>query len=329
MRNKKILITGGSGFIPSHVVRRLVKMGADVTVMVKYNSLIDNIRLVDTWDEIQIIEADLRNLDSLQQIKKLKPEIVIHMAAYNHVGDSFIHVNEALMSNAVGTANLLESYEDYELFIYTSTSEIYGYQTSVPFIESMIPSPISPYSIGKYSGELYARMKCEQQHRPIVMLRPFNTFGPYQSTRAIIGELICKCIRGEMIETTKGDQTREFNFVENIVDAFISVIERKDITIGKTINIGGGEEVKIKELVSLIHQMTESKSELRIGSLEYRPTEIWRMYTDAKYAREFLNWKPIISFHEGLEKTVNWYQDYLKSISNKGDFYNLSAHTIS
>ena len=99
MQNKKILVTGGGGFIPSHVVRRLVKRGHDVSVLVKYNSLIDNIRLVDVWDNVNVIEADLRNLDALQQINSLKPEIIIHMAAYNHVGDSFINSNESLLMN--------------------------------------------------------------------------------------------------------------------------------------------------------------------------------------------------------------------------------------
>ena len=120
MNGKKVLVTGGSGFIPSHLVRRLVSLGAQVSVTVKYNSSIDNVRIIDVWDDINIIEADIRNIDSLKQIVKLKPEIIIHMAAYNHVGDSFLHVNEALDSNSIGTANVLESYQDYELFIYTS-----------------------------------------------------------------------------------------------------------------------------------------------------------------------------------------------------------------
>lgn len=318
MKNTKILVTGGSGFIPSHITRRLVQMGANVSVIVKYNSLIDNVRLVDIWDDIQIIEADIRNIDSLSQIKRLKPDIVVHMAAYNHVGDSFIHVNEALESNAIGTANVLETYEDYELFIYTSTSEVYGYQTNVPFVETMQPTPISPYSIGKYSGELYARMKSEEQKRPVVVLRPFNAFGPYQSTRAIIGELIVKCLRGEAIETTAGEQTREFNYVSNLADGFIQAIKKKDDAIGKVINVGSGVDIKIKDLVNLIHELTQSKSELRIGALEYRQTEIWRMYADAELAREILDWKPEINFKEGLVKTIEWYHRYLDTMGKSG-----------
>jgi len=325
MKNKKILVTGGGGFIPSHVVRRLVKRGHDVSVLVKYNSLIDNIRLVDVWDNINVIEADLKNLDALQQINSLKPEIIIHMAAYNHVGDSFINANEALISNGVGTANLLNSYEDYELFLYTSTSEIYGYQTSVPFVETMNPAPISPYSIGKYTGELYARMLATEQNKPIAILRPFNTFGPYQSPRAIIGELIIKCIKNEIIETTIGDQTREFNYVDNIVDAYMLSIEKKENVIGKITNVGGGEEIKINKLVRLIHELTKSQSELQIGVLDYRPTEIWRMYTDAVFAKEYLDWSPKIKFTDGLIKTIAWYRNYLEVITKDSALFNLST----
>ncbi len=326
MKNKRILVTGGSGFIPSHVVRRLVQNGNNVTVIVKYNSLIDNVRLVDIWDDINVIEADLRNIDSLNQISSLKPEIIIHMAAYNHVGDSFINVNEALLSNGVGTANLLNVYDDYELFVYTSTSEVYGYQESVPFVEGMNPAPISPYSIGKYSGELYARMLSTEKNKPIIILRPFNTFGPYQSPRAIIGELIIKCLRNEIIETTEGEQTREFNYVSNVVDAFMLAIEKRDQVIGKITNIGAGEELKINELVKIIHKLTESTSELKIGALENRPTEIWRMYTDAVIAKEVLGWEPKVKFIDGIKKTILWYKNYLNVFNNDSDLVKLSSY---
>ena len=310
--NKKILISGGSGFIPSHLTRNLINMGAEVSVLVKYNSIVDNVRLADIWDKLNIIECDIRNIDSLQQIKEIKPNIIIHMAAYNHVGDSFNSVNEALNSNSLGTANLFEAYQDYELFIYTSTSEVYGYQDNIPFVETMRPNPISPYSIGKYAGELYARMKVEQQNKPVAILRPFNAYGPYQSTKAIIGELIIKCLKGETIKTTKGEQTREFNYVSNIVNGFISVIQNPDKAIGKVINLGCGNEIKISDLVRMIHNFTNSNSKLEIGVLDYRPTEIWRMFADNKLAIKNLNWEPIVNLEDGLNKTIDWYKKYLE-----------------
>ena len=211
MESKKVLVTGGSGFIGSHLVRRLVKYGFNVTVTVKYKSIIDCPRLVPVWGDINVIEADLRNIDSVLNIKKAKKkyDLVFHLAAYNHVGDSFLHIHESLLSNLISTANLLEFGPQFEKFIYTASSEVYGLQNNVPFKETDLPFPISPYAVGKYGGELYARMKRHQDiSRKIICLRPFNTFGPYQSERAIIPELIIKCLKGETIKTTEGFQTR-------------------------------------------------------------------------------------------------------------------------
>lgn len=310
MRNKSILITGGAGFIGSHITKRLISMGAKVSVIVKYKSVIDNVRLSPVWNDLVVIEADLRNIDSLRQFKDKTYDIIFHIAAYNHVGDSFLHVNEALMSNALATANLLEFAPEYGRFIYTSTSEIYGYQDSVPFHEDLTPSPISPYAIGKYAGELYARMKFRQTNRPIICIRPFNVFGPYQSDRAVISELIIKSLWNVPIETTEGDQSREFNYIDNIVDAFIAAAQT-DPPPKEIINIGSQEEITIRDLVKKIHKLSGSKSELRIGSLPYRPTEIWKMCADNARAEKILGWKPKIFLDEGLKRTIEWFRKYL------------------
>jgi len=305
MNKKQVLVTGGAGFIGSHLTKRLVHLGARVSVLVKYKSIIDNVRLAPIWRDVNIIEADLRNMDSLRGLKdQVCFDVVFHLAAYNHVGDSFLHVNEALQSNAVATANLLEFLSDYGRFIYTSTSEVYGHQSAVPFTEEAAPFPISPYAVGKYAGELYARMKRHQTNRPIVCLRPFNTFGPYQSDRAVIPELIIKCLLGSPIETTQGVQTREFNYVDNIVDGFLAAATVDPVPV-QVINIGSNREIAIRDLIRKIHEQTGSKSELRIGALPNRPTEIWRMCADHDRADKLLGWKPKIDFEEGLARTID------------------------
>src|SRR3989338_6704694 len=159
LKNKKVLVTGGAGFIGSSLVRRLVEEKADVSVLVRYNSKIDNVRLSPLWEKLDIIEGDIRNTDSLKQLEKKGFDVVFHLAAYNHVGHSFTHVSECFDVNAKGTANLLDAFQGDCRFIYTSTSEIYSLQETVPFNEEMNPRPISPYSISKYAGELYCRMK--------------------------------------------------------------------------------------------------------------------------------------------------------------------------
>ena len=180
-KGKRVLVSGGSGFIGSNLCSRLIQEGADLYVLVKYNSVVENIRLAGWWDKIHIVEADIRNPDSLRALEDIKPEIVFHLAAYNHVGDSFFHITEATDCNFRGTVNILEAWQDYERFVYISTSEVYGFQEEVPFTEHNEPQPLSPYAIGKYSGELYARMKHRSFDKPIAILRPFNAYGPYRA----------------------------------------------------------------------------------------------------------------------------------------------------
>jgi UDP-glucose 4-epimerase len=309
--NKRVLITGGSGFIGSHLVRRLLKAGAEVGVTVRYGNVMKNERLREVYSQIRVIEADLRNRGALAQIRDYKPQVVFHLAAYNHVGESFKQVEECFDVNAKGTANLLDCCDEVEKFVYTSTSEVYGHQGSVPFVESMNPEPISPYAITKYAGELYCRMKQRISGAvPIVVVRPFNTFGPYQSTKAIIPELILNCLQGTPIRTTAGEQTREFNFVGNIVDGLVRAGEHTGSVEGP-VNLASGTEVPIREVVKKIAAWTETRSEIEIGALPYRPTEIWRMFADRERAETILGWQPKISLDEGLKITIDWFREYL------------------
>ncbi len=316
MKNKRILITGGAGFIPSRVTRRLYEKGAKTAILTQYKSLIDNQRIADLWENIEVIEADIRNQDSLTQVAKFKPDIIVHMAAYNHVGDSFLSVQEALDVNCKGTANVVEAYQDYEKLIYISTSEIYGFQTEVPFRETMTPHPISPYSIGKYAGELYCQMKMTMMKKPIVIIRPFNTYGPYQSSKAVIGEMIETLLKNKPVYATEGIQTREFNYVDDIANGIILAIEN-DEAVGNIINIGNGQEVPIKDLIFLLKELTNSKSEIHLGALQYRPTEIWRMCACNERAKRILKWEPKVTLREGLTKTIEWYKEFFKVENNK------------
>jgi Nucleoside-diphosphate-sugar epimerases len=291
----------------------LLAEGAEIAVTVRYGNVMKNERLRDCWDDIRIIEADLRNRGALACIDEFAPEVIFHLAAYNHVGQSFVQVEECFDVNAKGTANLLDTAgKSVEKFVYMSTSEVYGYQTEVPFLESMCPQPISPYAITKYAGELYCQMKQRiGGDRSVVILRPFNTFGPYQSAKAVIPELIVNCLRGGPIRTTKGEQTREFNYVSNVVDALVMAASY-DGNIDGPLNIAAGEEVPIRDLVTKIAALTGTHAQLEIGALPYRPTEIWRMYADSTRARQTIRWKPVVSLEEGLKRTIDWFREYYR-----------------
>ena len=311
LRGTRVLVTGGAGFIGSHLVKRLLAEGADVTVQVKYNSVIDSVRLAPIWKDIRPLEADLRNPDSLVQIQTIAPEIVFHLAAYNHVGDSFRQVDESVGSNAQGSTHLLEAYEGYERFVYVSTSEVYGYQTEAPFREDMTPAPLSPYAVGKYSGELYARLKWRSLKRPVVIIRPFNAYGPYQSTRAVIAETILTCLQHRPLVTTSATQTRDFNFVGNLVDGFILAAATPGIE-GQTLNVGSGQDISIRDLVFKIRDLSGSQSDIRIGGLPDRDGEIMCMRADSTRARSVLGWSPAVDLDKGLALTIDWYREYLQ-----------------
>ncbi len=309
--NKKILVTGGAGFVGSHLVKSLVNARARVSVIVKYNSIINCPRLLNVWDKIKIIESDLRNLDSVDSIKKLRFDYIFHLAAYNHVGDSFRHVTENINSNLFSTVNLLDHGPRFEKFIHIGSSEIYGLQKKIPFNVNEIPVPMSPYALAKYSSEMYARLKSRQSKNNLICIRPFNTFGPYQSEKAIIPEIIIKCLLGKEIKTTSGEQTREFNYVDNIINGILLVCQKVK-HLDKPINLGSNNPIKIKNLVKKIHKLTKSKSILKIVVIRHRPNEIWKMQAENKFVTKSLGWKPSITFDAGLKNSVEWYKNFLK-----------------
>ncbi len=322
LKNKKILVTGGAGFIGSHLTKRLVDEGAKVSVIVKYNSVIDCPRLVKIWDKINIIEADLRNTDSVGEMKKMNFDLVFHLAAYNHVGDSFKHVLENVNSNLISTINLLNNGPKIKKIIHMGTSEIYGIQTKLPFNVKEMPNPMSPYGVTKYASELFSLLKSKSNNLNLICVRPFNTFGPFQSEKAIIPEMIIKCLQNKEIKTTGGKQTREFNYVDNIIDGILFLNKKVKHTI-EPINVGSNTPISIKNLVKKIHKYTYSDSKLLIGSLKYRPNEIWRMQANNKFISS-KGWRPKINFDEGLKFTIAWYQKFYKSyLDNNSSFKNL------
>lgn len=319
IKNKKILVTGGAGFIGSHLTDRLVREGGNVSVIVKYNSIIDCPRLVKMWNKINIIEADLRNVDSVSEIKNMKFDLVFHLAAYNHVGDSFKHVLENVNSNLISTINLLNSGPKFKKLIHMGTSEIYGQQIKLPFNVNEKANPMSPYAVTKFSSELFSILKAKSSKLDLLCVRPFNTFGPFQSEKAIIPEIIMKCLQNKEIKTTEGKQTREFNYVDNIIDGLIFLNKKVKHQI-EPINVGSNKPISIKLLVKKIHKFTNSKSSLKIGALNYRPNEIWKMHADNKFITS-KGWKPKINFDLGLKNTISWYRKFYKLYLDKKSYF--------
>ena len=269
-------------------------------------------RLVDLRDSITLHEGSLTDRSAMDVLAATaKPDYVFHLGAYTHVGKSWERVDECVQVNVQGTVNLLQALapRGYERFVYTGTSEIYG-DVEVPFREDGPVNPISPYSVAKYAGERYCRMFVQGRGWPIVMLRPFNAYGPWQTPDRVIPEIIGRAVRGEPVRMTQGRQTREFNFVEDLAEGFVQTATA-DGVVGEVVNLGCGEEISMRDLASTLLRLMGDPVTVDFGALPDRPTEIWRMRADNAKARELLGWTPQVSLEDGLRRTIAWYRDEL------------------
>jgi nucleoside-diphosphate-sugar epimerase len=318
LRDTRVLITGACGFIGSHLTRRLVSDGADVHAMTSDVSSVYPRRILDLRGIVTLHEGNLMDRSAMDAIvRAARPEVIFHLGAYTHVGKSWQRVDECIQANIQGTLNLLQALAEtgYKRFINTGTSEIYG-DIEVPFREDAVVNPISPYSVSKYSAERYCRLFHRSYGWPIVMLRPFNAFGPAQSLDRVIPEIIVRgLLKKEDLAMTQGRQTREFNYVEDLADGFVRAALAPEVE-GEIINIGGGEEISMRDVATMILDLMGNPIEPQFGALPERPTEIMRMYCDSSKARVRLGWSPKHSLPEGLAKTIDWYREELTHIDS-------------
>lgn len=301
-------MTGASGFIGSHVTRQLVHAGARVFAMSSSVASARPPRLADIVDDIEIVEANLNDQPSLERlVAHTQPDRVIHLAAFTHVGKSFNRVEENIQTNIHGTVNLLNALAgDYDRFVYVGTGDVYG-DAPLPFREDGPVSPVSPYAVSKYAAERFCRMFQQANGWPIVCLRPFNAYGPGENTDRIISELILSGLRRTPLPMTEGRQTREFTYVDDVADAMVRALVVPDID-GEVVNVGCGEEVSMRDLALTVLDLLGNPVEPQFGALEYRPTEIWRMFSDSTKARTLLGWSPVHSLEDGLRATIEWYR---------------------
>ena len=318
LKNTKALVTGISGFIGSHLARRLVEEGAEVSGLVRNSSNLW--RIQDLKNQIDLHYVDVRDFGAVKKaIQSIKPQKVFHLAAHVDVSRSFEVMDEMVEVNIKGTLNLLRALggTDYDCFINTGTCEEYG-DNPVPFREEQMPNPVSPYSASKVATTMFCQMLHKTKGLPIITLRPFLTYGPGQESNMLIPSLIQKAIEGETFEMTEGEQTREFNYVDDVVDGFVkaSITPR---AIGEIINIGNGVEYKIRDVVEMVLKLTNSPTKPKVGALDYRPGETWHFYCDNTKAREILGWSSKVSLEDGLKMTIDWFQKHYIGESQEYD----------
>ena len=311
LNNAPVLITGANGFIGSHLTKKLVLLGAKVNIFIEPGTSL--MRIEEARSMIKIYSVDIRDFEKVKaSVKKIKPVKIYHLAGCSDVTRSFDLIDKMIDVNLRGTMNILKAVKEtnvrFDSFINTGTCEEYGDNTA-PFRETQRPNPVSPYSASKVAATYFCQMLHKTQKMPITTLRPFLTYGPGQISNMLISSLIRKCLLNEDFKMTKGDQTRDFNYVLDIVDGYVKASTTK-AAIGEIINLGSGHEYKIKDVVDLIVRLTKTKIKPQKGTLPYRAGEAMHFYSSSEKARKILKWQPKMSLYKGLKETIKWYREH-------------------
>ncbi len=307
----RALVTGATGFIGSHLTRRLVAKGVDVHVFVRPGS--DTWRLNDVWFRVHVHRGDLASYEDVHRVvRAVRPDTIFHLGSYVNVKRSLEDVDEVNRVIIGGTTNLIRAVlsEVPEcFFINTGTCEEYG-DGPVPFREDQLPRPVSPYSAAKTAATFFTMMAHKSLGLRAVTIRPFLTYGPAQQPLRLIPQAILAGLLKREFKMTPGEQTREFNYVADIVEGYLEVARRPEVA-GEIINLGNGKEVQIREVVRLIFDLMGNPIEPQIGALPYRPGETWHFYSDPSKAKRLLEWYPTTPLEEGLRRTIAWYERHL------------------
>jgi len=320
IRNKRVLVTGADGFIGSHLVERLVEEEAEVIALVYYNAWGEIGWLRDVPEEklkkMHICLGDLRDPGFVRSLfRDNAPQVVFHLGALISIPYSYVAPASYVYTNLGGVLNLLEAAKEFgtERFVHISSSEVYGTARYTPIDEAHPLNPQSPYAATKAGADLLAMSYLRSFELPVVIARPFNTFGPRQTSRAIVPTIITQCIRnrttGEAIRLGNLEPKRDLTYVKDTVSGIISIAVT-DSTIGEVINIGTGESISIKELAELIMRMMDVELPILTNPQRVRPpeSEVWELQCDASKAFRKCNWTPQFSLEKGLSETIAWFE---------------------
>ena len=331
---KKIFITGSEGFIGSHLIEDLVKNNYSVKGLVQYNSF-NNWGWIDTMPkkilkEVELVHGDIRDADFIRNnLSNVK--CVLNLAALIGIPYSYHAPSSYFNTNVMGLMNILNACKDKNIsIIHTSTSEVYGTAIKIPIDENHPLQAQSPYSASKISADHLALSYFNSFDMDIKIIRPFNTFGPRQSLRAVIPSIITQLSeKNKKLNIGSITPTRDLTYIDDTVRAFRYAINNSKI-IGQVINLGTGYEISIKNLINLIAEIMGIKN-LKIkeqkNRLRPKKSEVFRLVSNNNKAKEFLGWTPNYSKKSGLKKglikTVEWYLDSKNIINFKKDIYNL------
>lgn len=323
-KGKNVLVTGAGGFVGSHLVELLLKKGAQVRGLVRYNSGNTSGFLSEYAasypDSLEIVAGDL-NINETIRLATRGQDVIFHLAALIGIPYSYIHPEEVVQTNVVGTLNVLQAARDegVERVIHTSTSEVYGSAISVPIAESHPLQPQSPYSATKIGADAIALSFHSAFDLPVSVIRPFNVYGPRQSARAVIPTIIVQALARDVVRLGATHPRRDLTFVEDTARGFLAVGESAE-AIGQVTNIGSGFEITIGELADKIINRIGQSVELVSEESRLRPekSEVNRLWAYTKKAKELLGWEPQVSLDQGLDRTIEYIQQHLSDYDPDG-----------
>jgi len=327
LKNKKVLVTGAGGFIGSHLTEKLVNLGAKVTCFLHYRSD-SSLENIDSFDnniknKLEIICGDLNDSDAVRKAAKGQ-EYIFHLGALIAVHYSYVHPRSYVQTNVLGTLNIIIAALENKVkkIIHTSTSEVYGTPNKVPIDENFPLQGQSPYSATKIAADKMVESFWHSYNLPMTIIRPFNTYGPRQSARAIIPTIITQAITNESIKIGNLNPKRDFVYVDDVVEGFILAAQNKN-ALGQTIQLSTNKEISIGELAKKINNYVGNECKIISENKRLRPltSEVMRLKGDNSKAYNILKWKPKTNIDEGIKKTVSWISENIEKY--KVDNYNI------
>jgi len=324
---RRVLVTGAGGFIGSHLTELLAAAGAEVRAFVRYTSRGDHGWLEqvppETAEAIEVFRGDLANPEAVRSAVS-GCEVVFHLGALIPIPYSYRHPREFVTANVEGTLNVLEAAREQELerIVHTSTSEVYGTAQRVPIDEEHPLHPQSPYAATKVGADQLALSYQRSFETPVVIVRPFNTYGPRQSARAVIPTIVAQALARDVVELGSTDPTRDFLYVEDTAAGMVACAEAAGVE-GEVINLGTGGEISVGELAERILREVGRDVTLSLDSDRLRPpdSEVERLVADTSKARRLLDWEPTVELDDGLRRTIEWLSGSLEAY--KASLYNV------
>ncbi len=309
--SNRILVTGAGGFIGSRLCEKLVERGASVRAFLRYTSRREPglLRFVPKpiFDQIELVQGDLRDSSAIEMAAQ-DADVIFHLGALISIPYSYLHPVETVETNLLGTMNILEACRKTGAkLIHTSTSEVYGTALQVPIDENHPLQAQSPYSASKIAADKLVESYYRSFDVQTVTVRPFNTYGPGQSNRAVIPTIITQALAGNVVKLGNLEALRDFTYLDDSVEGFLSA-GLTELWNGETYNLGTGEEVSIGSVAELIFKLMGRNPEIEVEAQRIRPekSEVMRLISNNQKAKDMLRWQPRVGMEEGLRRTIEW-----------------------